>query len=117
MEYVENLDDGRKKIVCMSLGGDASISLDQAVQKLYDDRIPVIVAAGNDHKDACSCSPGRALNVSSCYLIKIPAITTKNSHFYVEMWLLPYVDNSSKIMLASLTKTEFVDYILLVFPS
>lgn len=44
----------------MSLGGGASTSIDNAVTNLFNKGIPVIVAAGNDNKNACDYSPARA---------------------------------------------------------
>ena len=49
----------------MSLGGGASTALDDAVGRMYDAGVPVIVAAGNGNRggredDACKYSPARA---------------------------------------------------------
>lgn len=49
----------------MSLGGAASIATDDAVQRMYEAGIPVVVAAGNGNKagredDACKYSPARS---------------------------------------------------------
>merc|ERR1719272_450772 len=52
-----NRDPSRKSVVSMSLGGSRSPSLDNAVQNLLDMGIPVVVAAGNDGRDACNYSP------------------------------------------------------------
>ena len=50
-------------IASMSLGGDASVALDQAVNNLVDAGIPTVVAAGNENRDACNVSPARASQV------------------------------------------------------
>ena len=50
----------RPAVVNMSLGGGASLSLDNAVNSLVASGIPTIVAAGNDNVDACKQSPARA---------------------------------------------------------
>ena len=50
----------RPAVVNMSLGGGASLSLDNAVNSLVASGIPTIVAAGNDNLDACKQSPARA---------------------------------------------------------
>lgn len=50
----------RPAVVNMSLGGGASYSLDDAVNSLVANGIPVVVAAGNDNVDACNASPARA---------------------------------------------------------
>lgn len=44
----------------MSLGGGASSSVDLAVQRMIDDGVVVVVAAGNSNVDACGSSPARA---------------------------------------------------------
>ncbi|MBB3046316.1 subtilisin family serine protease [Litorivivens lipolytica] len=50
----------RPAVVNMSLGGGASSAMDDAVNDLVSKGITVIVAAGNDDKDACQASPARA---------------------------------------------------------
>ena len=44
----------------MSFGGDASDVLDAAVERLVEEGIVVVVAAGNAASEACSFSPARA---------------------------------------------------------
>jgi subtilisin family serine protease len=51
---------GRPSVVNMSLGGAASSALDNEVQVLVGSGITVVVAAGNNHADACTTSPARA---------------------------------------------------------
>jgi len=46
----------------MSLGGGASQTMDDAVTRLFQAGVPVIVAAGNSNVDACGSSPARAAN-------------------------------------------------------
>lgn len=54
------LKNGKKPaVVNMSLGGDASTSLDSAVENLFNNGYVVVVAAGNSNTDACSASPAR----------------------------------------------------------
>lgn len=54
------LKNGKKPaIVNMSLGGDASTSLDSAVENLFNNGYVMVVAAGNSNTDACSASPAR----------------------------------------------------------
>ncbi|KAG6871641.1 hypothetical protein C0995_001949 [Termitomyces sp. Mi166 len=64
LTYVRNqaLRSGRPSVVSISLGFKALKPLDDAVNKLADYQIPVVVAAGNDAKDASLYSPGRAYN-------------------------------------------------------
>ncbi len=49
----------------LSLGGGASQSLDDAVNRLSNAGIFVAVAAGNDNVDACNTSPARASTVTT----------------------------------------------------
>ncbi|MEG3193345.1 S8 family peptidase [Lysobacter sp. D1-1-M9] len=44
----------------MSLGGGASSATDDAVQRMTDAGVTVVVAAGNDNSNACNYSPARA---------------------------------------------------------
>ncbi len=44
----------------MSLGGGASSATDDAVQRMTDVGVTVVVAAGNDNSNACNYSPARA---------------------------------------------------------
>ncbi|WP_211371843.1 S8 family peptidase [Marilutibacter maris] len=44
----------------MSLGGGASTSTDQAVDRMVNAGVTVVVAAGNDSSNACNYSPARA---------------------------------------------------------
>ncbi|HLM45462.1 MAG TPA: S8 family peptidase, partial [Myxococcaceae bacterium] len=46
----------------MSLGGGASQSTDDAVQRMFAAGVTVAVAAGNDNSNACNYSPARAAN-------------------------------------------------------
>ncbi|MCX7553742.1 S8 family serine peptidase [Marinicella sp. S1101] len=46
----------------MSLGGGASSALDSAVNSAVSQGITMVVAAGNDNRNACNYSPARATN-------------------------------------------------------
>jgi serine protease len=46
----------------MSLGGGASSATDTAVNNLINAGVTVVVAAGNDNRDACNYSPARVAN-------------------------------------------------------
>lgn len=59
-------------VVNMSLGGGASKAIDEAVESLIKKGITVVVAAGNDDKDACQSSPARSK----------PAITVAASNIH-----------------------------------
>ncbi|XP_033633635.1 extracellular serine proteinase-like [Asterias rubens] len=55
-------------VVSMSLGGDYSLSLTKMIKRTVESGLTVVVAAGNSHADACSCSPANseeALTVSA----------------------------------------------------
>jgi subtilisin family serine protease len=56
---VGNHGAGQPAVANMSLGGGASSSLDQAINRLINDGVTVAVAAGNSSADACSGSPSR----------------------------------------------------------
>ena len=63
----------------MSLGGGASSTLDEAVRRVYDAGVPVVVAAGNGNfigreADACNYSPARVAEA-----ITIGATTSSDS--------------------------------------
>ncbi|XP_033102892.1 extracellular serine proteinase-like [Anneissia japonica] len=47
-------------VASMSLGGGATTTTDDAVDRLTDKGITVVVAAGNSNEDACLSSPARA---------------------------------------------------------
>jgi hypothetical protein len=47
-------------VVNMSLGGAASATLDDEVNRLVAAGLPIVVAAGNESVDACNTSPARA---------------------------------------------------------
>ena len=51
---------GRVVIASMSLGGGKSASLNRAVNRAAGEGVIVVVAAGNENKDACTTSPASA---------------------------------------------------------
>jgi subtilisin family serine protease len=46
----------------MSLGGGASQAIDDAVNRMHNRGVTVVVAAGNENQNACNVSPSRAAN-------------------------------------------------------
>jgi len=46
----------------MSLGGGASTAIDDAINRMYNAGVTVVVAAGNENQNACNVSPSRAAN-------------------------------------------------------
>jgi len=68
---------GQLAVANMSLGGDLSQSLNDAVQRATDDGIVMVVAAGNSAADACSYSPSSAPSA-----ITVGATTSANGLAY-----------------------------------
>jgi len=63
MDWVVANKGTSPSVVNMSLGGGGtSSSMNTAVKKLFDAKVPVIVAAGNDNKDAKDFTPANAPN-------------------------------------------------------
>jgi subtilisin family serine protease len=58
-----NIKPEAVSVINLSLGGAASVALDDAVNSFADRNVFVTVAAGNDNWDACTNSPGRAERV------------------------------------------------------
>ena len=67
---------GRNAIISISLSGSFHHSINDAIETLYRQGIPVVVAAGNNHIDACTISPA-----SSVHAITVGA-TTRNDNLY-----------------------------------
>jgi serine protease len=68
----------RKKCVgSMSLGGGASLALDNAIAGATAQGVTMVVAAGNDNRDACRYSPARAPTA-----ITVGATTNTDSRAY-----------------------------------
>lgn len=68
INWIITVNTSSTAIANLSLGGGASISLDAAVDKLIDDKVSVVVAAGNSSANACNYSParvGRAITVAA----------------------------------------------------
>ena len=61
LEWViaDHAQSGTPAVVNMSLGGDASSSLDSEVNSVIAAGMTTVVAAGNNNMDACSTSPAR----------------------------------------------------------
>lgn len=61
MDWVRgNHAAGTPAVVNMSLGGTRSRASNDAVQRLTDDGVTVVAAAGNDNVDSCTMSPASA---------------------------------------------------------
>ncbi|HYR08054.1 MAG TPA: S8 family peptidase, partial [Longimicrobium sp.] len=61
MDWVAN-NHVKPAVANMSLGGGASTATDDAVNRMHNAGVTVVVAAGNDGANACSYSPARAAN-------------------------------------------------------
>ena len=57
IEHANGRTPGRRAVASLSLGGDYSLALNNAVLSLTSAGITTVVAAGNDYADACSFSP------------------------------------------------------------
>ena len=53
---------GRNAIISVSLSGSLHHSVNDAIEVLYRQGIPVVVAAGNDHSNACTRSPASSVH-------------------------------------------------------
>jgi subtilisin family serine protease len=64
LDWIVKQETGKAStaVANMSLGGGASSSVDDAVQRVIDAGVTVAVAAGNDSANACNYSPARAPN-------------------------------------------------------
>lgn len=56
---VTNHAAGTPAVANLSLGGGPSTAIDAAIDRLHNDGVTVVVAAGNDGTDACNGSPSR----------------------------------------------------------
>jgi subtilisin family serine protease len=61
MDWVAN-NHVKPAVANMSLGGGASTATDDAVNRMHNAGVTVVVAAGNDGQNACNYSPARAAN-------------------------------------------------------
>ncbi|HEX8392475.1 MAG TPA: S8 family peptidase [Longimicrobium sp.] len=61
MDWVAN-NHVKPAVANMSLGGGASTATDDAVNRMHNAGVTVVVAAGNENQNACNVSPARAAN-------------------------------------------------------
>lgn len=60
MDWVAGQSRANPRVANMSLGGGASTAVDQAVARMTNAGVTVVVAAGNESQNACNVSPARA---------------------------------------------------------
>ena len=65
IEYVITQASSQTAVINLSLGGGVSRAIDAAVNGAVDAGVHVVVAAGNENRNACFGSPARAKNVIS----------------------------------------------------
>ena len=65
----------------MSLGGGAMQSVDDAVNRMHNAGVTVVVAAGNENQSACNVSPARAANA-----ITVGATTSTDARASFSNW-------------------------------
>jgi len=75
---------GKPSVASMSLGGGVSPALDSAVVGLYNKGVTVVVAAGNDNKDATNYSPARVRQA-----ITVAASTIQDTKATFSNWGAP----------------------------
>jgi subtilisin family serine protease len=61
LDYVLTVNAGAPAVVNMSLGGAPSAPIDDAVRRVINAGVPVVVAAGNSAYNSCLDSPGRVV--------------------------------------------------------
>lgn len=66
MDWVAGQPRTAPRVANLSLGGGASLAMDQAVSRMTGAGVTVVVAAGNETQNACNVSPARA---SSAYTV------------------------------------------------
>ena len=62
LNWIQTNADPATSVVNMSISGQATQALDDKVNEMVELGFPVVVAAGNEGKNACNYSPGRADN-------------------------------------------------------
>ncbi len=77
LDWVVQHQQGGKAVVNMSLSTGVSRALDKAVNKVVNDGISVVVAAGNSAADACNYSPARDSKA-----ITVAASDSSNNYAY-----------------------------------
>jgi cerevisin len=84
----EKIKSGKPIVASMSLGGGPSPALDAAVVALYNQKVTVVVAAGNNNEDAINHSPARvkqAITVAASTILDAKA-TFSNFGSVVDIW-------------------------------
>ncbi len=77
----DHAENKKPAVINMSLGGEASQVLDDAVRKAHESGIVVVVAAGNESQDACKVSPAREPT-----MITVGATTSTDGRSFFSNW-------------------------------
>jgi subtilisin family serine protease len=80
MDWVAN-NHVKPAVANMSLGGGASTATDDAVNRMHNAGVTVVVAAGNENQNACNVSPSRAANA-----ITVGATTSSDARASYSNW-------------------------------
>lgn len=78
MDWVAGQSSANPRVANMSLGGGASTAVDQAVARMTNAGVTVVVAAGNESQNACNVSPARA---STAYTVGSTTSSDARSSF------------------------------------
>jgi subtilisin family serine protease len=78
MDWVAGQSTATPRVANMSLGGGASTAVDEAVARMTNAGVTVVVAAGNESQNACNVSPARA---STAYTVGSTTSSDARSSF------------------------------------
>ena len=71
----------RPSVVLLSLGGEKDTILNEAVRRTTQHYVNVVVAAGNDHTDACSTTPSSVDTATTVAAVDQDLVVTSFSSY------------------------------------